>query len=61
MLGWLSTGFWFFSLTIHILISRSIEVESAELNSSTIHLAVTRHTNSFLLIKNPALITGGPP
>jgi hypothetical protein len=58
MLGWLSTSLWFFSLTINILISSSIQIESAKLNRSSIHLTVAGHSDSLLLIKNTALVAG---
>jgi hypothetical protein len=59
MLGWLSSGFWFLPLTVNIFISTSTQIESAELNSSSIHLAIARHTDSFLLVKDPTLVTSG--
>lgn len=58
MLGWLSTGFWFLSLTINILISSSIQVESAKLDSSSVHFAVAGHTDGLFLIKNTTLVAG---
>jgi hypothetical protein len=60
MLGWLSASLWFLSLTINIVITRPIEIESTKLNSSSVHLTITRHTDSFLLIENTTLVTGRP-
>jgi hypothetical protein len=52
----LGTSLCFLAVTIDIFISRTIQVESAELNCSPINLPISRHTNGFLLIKNTALV-----
>jgi hypothetical protein len=56
VLGRLGTSLCFLTVTIDIFISRSIQVESAKLNCSPIHLTISRHTDGLFLVKNTALV-----
>lgn len=57
VVGRLSTRLSILTITVNIIIT-VVQVEGAELNSSAINLAVTRHANSLLLVQDTALVAG---
>jgi hypothetical protein len=57
----LSSSLRLLTITINVLITCAIEIEGTELNSGPIYFSVARHTHSFFLIQNPALIAWGSP
>lgn len=55
-IGWgLGSSLWLLAVSINILVAIT-QVECSELNGSPIYLTVTRHANSFFLIKDPSLV-----
>jgi hypothetical protein len=56
VLGWLRTSLRLLAVTINVLISRSIEIESTELYSGSVYLTVSWHTDGLLLVEHAALV-----
>jgi len=58
VLWWLSTGLSLLTISIHILLARTIQVEGTKLDSSSFNLAIAWHADSLFLVEDPTLIAG---
>ena len=56
MLRWLGSSLGLLTITIDVLLSRSIQVESTKLHSSSVYLTVAWHTNGLLLVEYATLV-----
>ena len=56
MLRWLGSSLGLLAIAVDVLLSRSIQVESTELHSSSVYLTVSWHANGLLLVEYATLV-----